>query len=60
MDRPPRAPTAKLLDAASLRFVAVSAAAKAVVGVAIIAAMPQLGSSRKPGARFSSTNPSCS
>ena len=45
MDRPPRAPTTKLLDAASLRFVAVSAAAKALVGVAIIAALPQLGSS---------------
>ena len=45
MDRPPRAPTAKLLDAASLRFVVISAAAKAVVGVAIIAALPQLGSS---------------
>ena len=45
MDRPPRAPTAKLLDAASLRFVAVSASAKAVIGVAIIAALPQLGSS---------------
>jgi Ca2+-transporting ATPase len=43
MDRPPRPPSAKLLDGASLRFVAVSAAAKALVGVAIIAALPQLG-----------------
>jgi Ca2+-transporting ATPase len=43
MDRPPRPPGAKLLDGASLRFVAISAAAKAVVGVAIIAAMPWLG-----------------
>jgi Ca2+-transporting ATPase len=43
MDRPPRPPASKLLDAASLRFVAISAAAKAMVGVAIIAALPQLG-----------------
>jgi Ca2+-transporting ATPase len=43
MDRPPRLPAAKLLDGASLRFVAISAAAKALVGVAIIAAMPWLG-----------------
>ena len=43
MDRPPRPPTARLLDGASLRFVAVSAAAKALVGVAIIAALPLLG-----------------
>jgi Ca2+-transporting ATPase len=45
MDRPPRAPSAKLLDAASLRFVAISAAAKASVGVAVIAALPWFGSS---------------
>jgi Ca2+-transporting ATPase len=43
MDRPPQPPTSKLLDGASLRFVAVSAAAKALVGVAIIAALPQVG-----------------
>ena len=45
MDRPPRPSSAKLLDAASLRFVAVSALAKALVGVAIIATLPQLGCS---------------
>jgi Ca2+-transporting ATPase len=43
MDRPPRPPAAKLLDGASLHFVAISAAAKAGVGIAIIAAMPRLG-----------------
>jgi Ca2+-transporting ATPase len=45
MDRPPRPPTAKLLDGASLRFVAVSAAAKALVGIGIIAALPLFGCS---------------
>jgi Ca2+-transporting ATPase len=45
MDRPPQPPTAKLLDGTSLRFVAVSAAAKALVGVAIIAALPLIGRS---------------
>jgi Ca2+-transporting ATPase len=43
MDRPPRPPTARLLDAPSLRFVAISAVAKAAVGVAIIATLPQFG-----------------
>jgi Ca2+-transporting ATPase len=45
MARPPRPAKARLLDAASLRFLVVSAAAKASVGVAIIAALPQLGHS---------------
>jgi Ca2+-transporting ATPase len=45
MERPPRPARARLLDAASLRFLVVSAAAKASVGLAIIAALPQLGHS---------------
>ncbi len=45
MDRPPRPSSAKLLDAASLRFVVTSAFTKALVGVAIIAALPLFGHS---------------
>jgi Ca2+-transporting ATPase len=45
MERPPRPAKARLLDAASLRFLVVSAAAKASVGVAIIASLPELGHS---------------
>ena len=43
MDRPPRSSTAKLLDGASLRFVAISGMAKAVTGIAILAGLPHLG-----------------
>jgi Ca2+-transporting ATPase len=40
MERPPRPPSSKLLDEASLRFIAVSAAAKAAGGIAFLALMP--------------------
>jgi Ca2+-transporting ATPase len=60
MERPPRPARARLLDAASLRFLVVSAAAKASVGLAIIAALPQLGHSWRRGRHCSSTNPRCS
>lgn len=43
MNRGPRPPGSKLLDAASLRFIAVSGGAKAVGGIAVLASMPQLG-----------------
>lgn len=43
MGRPPRAPSSKLLDAASLRFIAISGGSKAAGGVACCAALPQLG-----------------
>jgi len=43
MSRPPRPPKSRLLDDASLRFVAVSGTAKAVIGVAFLAGMPSWG-----------------
>jgi len=45
MTRPPRAPGSKLLDRASLRFIAVSGLAKAAGGVAVLVLMPRLGHS---------------
>ena len=43
MNKPPRPPSSRLLDAASLRFIVISGTAKAVGGIAILGAMPQLG-----------------
>ena len=43
MNKPPRPPRSKLLDAASLRFIIISGASKAFGGIAILGAMPQLG-----------------
>lgn len=43
MKKPPRPTTSRLLDAASLRFIVISATAKAIGGIALLAAMPQLG-----------------
>ena len=43
MSKPPRPPRSRLLDAASLRFIVISGTAKAVGGIGILAAMPQLG-----------------
>ena len=43
MSKPPRPPSARLLDAASLRFIVISGTAKAVGGIAFLGAMPQLG-----------------
>lgn len=43
MDQPPRSPTARLLDPASLHFIIVSGAAKALGGLAILAGLPYLG-----------------
>ena len=43
MERPPRAPTARLLDRASLRFIVVSGIAKALGGLALLAGLPWLG-----------------
>jgi Ca2+-transporting ATPase len=43
MNRPPRPPTSKLLDRASLRFIVVSGALKAGVALGFLAAMPSLG-----------------
>jgi magnesium-transporting ATPase (P-type) len=45
MARPPRPPGSKLLDAASLRLIAISAGAKAVGGIGLLAVMPWLGHS---------------
>ena len=43
MNRPPRPPKAKLLDAASLHFVVISGVAKAGAGIGLLGAMPLLG-----------------
>ncbi len=43
MAAPPRPPNSRLLDPASLRFIIVSGAVKAIGGIAFLAAMPQLG-----------------
>ena len=43
MSRPPRPPSSRLLDAPSLRFIVISGTAKAIGGIAFLAAMPQLG-----------------
>ena len=43
MKKPPRPPRSKLLDAASLRFVIISGTSKAIGGIAVLGAMPQLG-----------------
>ena len=43
MNKPPRPPSSRLLDAASLRFIVISGTAKAVGGIAFLGAMPQLG-----------------
>jgi Ca2+-transporting ATPase len=43
MNKPPRPPSSRLLDAASLRFIVISGTAKAVGGIVFLGAMPQLG-----------------
>jgi Ca2+-transporting ATPase len=43
MDKPPRPPRSKLLDQDSLRFIAISGTTKAVGGIGLLGAMPQLG-----------------
>jgi P-type Ca2+ transporter type 2C len=43
MNQPPRPPTSRLLDSASLRFIIVSGVAKALGGLAILAGMPYAG-----------------
>ena len=43
MNKPPRPPRSKLLDAASLRFIIISGTSKAFGGIAFLGAMPQLG-----------------
>ena len=43
MNRPPRPPASKLLDRSSLRFIVVSGAIKAGVGVAFLTVMPLVG-----------------
>ena len=43
MSKPPRPPSSRLLDAASLRFILISGTAKAAGGIAFLGAMPQLG-----------------
>ena len=43
MSKPPRPPSARLLDASSLRFIVISGTAKAAGGIAFLGAMPQLG-----------------
>lgn len=43
MSRPPRPPGSKLLDQASLRFIMISGAAKAVGGIGVLAIMPRVG-----------------
>jgi Ca2+-transporting ATPase len=43
MNQPPRPPSSRLLDAASLRFIIVSGLTKAAGGIAFLAGMPLLG-----------------
>lgn len=43
MRRPPRPASARLLDDPSLRFIVVTGVAKAIMGVALLVDMPQLG-----------------
>jgi len=43
MTLPPRPPSSKLLDSASMRFILISGMAKALGGIAILGVMPQLG-----------------
>jgi Ca2+-transporting ATPase len=43
MNNPPRPPISRLLDADSLRFIAISGTAKAIGGIAILALMLQIG-----------------
>jgi P-type Ca2+ transporter type 2C len=43
MARPPRSPSAHLLDNASLRFIAMSAGVKAVIGLILLGGLPRLG-----------------
>jgi Ca2+-transporting ATPase len=43
MRRPPRPPSAQLLDAPSLRFIVVTGVAKAAMGVALLLLLPQFG-----------------
>ena len=61
MNQPPRPTSAKLLDAASLRFIVISAATKAMVGIGFLGILPALGyPMKKRGRRSFSTNQSCS
>lgn len=43
MQRPPRSASARLLDDPSLRFIVITGLAKALMGVAILVMLPQLG-----------------
>ena len=43
MTKPPRPPSAQLLDAPSLRFIVITGCLKAAVGVGFLTAMPRLG-----------------
>ena len=43
MEKPPRPPRSKLLDAASMRFIIVSGTSKAAGGIALLGVMPQMG-----------------
>lgn len=43
MSRPPRPPGSRLLDEASMQFIAISGAAKAASGIAVLMLMPRLG-----------------
>jgi P-type Ca2+ transporter type 2C len=43
MEKPPRPPRSRLLDAASMRFIIVSGTSKAAGGIALLGVMPQMG-----------------
>lgn len=45
MHKPPRPPTSRLLDAASLRFIIISGTAKALGGISVLGLLPLLGHS---------------